>query len=352
MLNKFKEFISIVPNLDSSIGSLLTLLLGLSASVLTLVGLVSIFVSINSQQKIQKCREILWGINTDQLDATQIGNHLNLYYEIQTDGERFTKKTIKTAVFSIRAVCFILVLCMFSLTHTFENYEFFVSLICTFTAIIILILFSVIISRLSSIKTISDLPNIDDLLDTNNKNSEIATLLIAARSSKVLITRQIDGCRIILILPLPFVNMSIEMIARGNYGGRNEAAIMPDKNLISSPFSNSYMYDLGEIVDTNHSFKDANTINISIRLIFKSEQGHIHVSYYSKEYGTVIEDNTEYTSIPLGHPLFSEQKNALINQLAKEGVVFYPKITSDRTIAPVGSKGLSIFQFINNRKKN
>ncbi|PFU24520.1 hypothetical protein [Bacillus cereus] len=45
---------------ELQIGSLATIIFGISAGILSLMGLVAIFVSMNSQHKIQKVREIYW----------------------------------------------------------------------------------------------------------------------------------------------------------------------------------------------------------------------------------------------------------------------------------------------------
>ena len=89
-------------------GIILTILFGLSSGILALVGLVSIFISINNQHKIQKARELIWEImvlpseknNTNHI-GKKLFNKLWMYKDLTSDKHDFNKIIIKPALLQV-----------------------------------------------------------------------------------------------------------------------------------------------------------------------------------------------------------------------------------------------------------
>ncbi|KQU27270.1 hypothetical protein ASG65_01550 [Bacillus sp. Leaf13] len=118
MWAEIKQFIcSIVVDVNN-LSNVISYFFGAVASVMTLIGLLSIFISINIQQNIQKCRETIWNLRK-QKDKIDTIDDLSLYRDIFSDSQRFTKLVVNTSIFSISLVILLITVLLFSIRSHF-----------------------------------------------------------------------------------------------------------------------------------------------------------------------------------------------------------------------------------------
>lgn len=150
-------------------------IIGITGGVLTLVGLITIFVAINSQHNIQKCREIIWElIELQRLDLPfeerklSYNRKIKLYCSIIDCQEEFTVQSIKISRATILVVAFI----WSSLNLILSLYEFSIleyiitSLICL-VCIFILTLFYRLIGQIKDTAKIGKLPSIKEITNVS-----------------------------------------------------------------------------------------------------------------------------------------------------------------------------------------
>ena len=136
-------------------GALITILFGFTSGVIALVGLIAIFVSLNSQQNLQKCRELYWNMSSMSIrdDFTDFYETFSLYKSIFEEGpkEKFTKQIITTARLSILAV-----ICVWGITSVYVINQFFIGeyivlILAYLICIYILFRFSLYLDKLKNI---------------------------------------------------------------------------------------------------------------------------------------------------------------------------------------------------------
>jgi hypothetical protein len=178
--------------------NLLTIAFGITSSIATIVGLVTIFISINRQHNIQKLREILWEMEKfqrtlrryDDIDKeTEFCSLFNICRNLYNSTASANDSIIKLAIFSLFVVIIIwesILLLSYPLTFSKYEYGFVVTFITVGVAI--LIGFMMLLDKLNNIKKSSNLPSQFEVLNANNIN-EINTLLIAGQLLKVKIMK-------------------------------------------------------------------------------------------------------------------------------------------------------------------
>lgn len=156
------------------------LLFGVTGGILSLIGLIAIFVSINSQHKIEKCREIMWEFH-EILDSIEdkfeiphnktfeLYRKLLSYKRVYTP-EIFVSKVIIAARFSI--VCVLLMWCLYVGIVDAAFVNFFMWIVLVIGGVILLI-FYYILGRLNDFERISDLSKPVSLVKKATDDKEI-----------------------------------------------------------------------------------------------------------------------------------------------------------------------------------
>ncbi|HEY8909575.1 MAG TPA: hypothetical protein VIM51_04765 [Desulfosporosinus sp.] len=203
-------------------GETIGLLLAINTGIMSLVGLTSIFISMNSQHNVQRSREILWSIFTLPykkdlfLEKGAIGQEVFqkyiLYEQIINEKNSFLVTVINfsqivLAFSGIIWTTIVLNLLMMNLTP----FDRGVLLIGLFLAICFLVYFiRRILGNLKSISKVGQLPTVDELLDTNllTINSNVITL--AAVSSRL----KIVNSDVYIGFPILFKNLKVGISVR------------------------------------------------------------------------------------------------------------------------------------------
>lgn len=202
--SKIIEFF-LIPTAD--IGSLATIIFGITGGVLALIGLVAIFISINSQHKVQKCRELYWKIinlsfkKEDPFDLSE--EMMGLLWEYSKmsayDDEEFVNNIIKGAQKTI-----LYVLIVWTLFTLFAVFSFLIPGaiiigIGYIGGILVLIFFHNILGRLKNLVDIGNLKETDKILDlAENQDFQGLFLLV----NNIHLERGITGRNDSIIWPI------------------------------------------------------------------------------------------------------------------------------------------------------
>ncbi|MDF2715435.1 MAG: hypothetical protein K0R28_2360 [Paenibacillus sp.] len=213
----------------------LAICFGVTSGIMALIGLVAIFVSINSQHSAEKCREILWDLMSidsklhreiSDDEQKEIKKMLWLYGRIIKHGF-FTKAIVVLSFFTLLVVSTIWIVLIHGLKEsldmnnnaplqfafiTFSNEYSFVSF-WTKTGAFIVAAFAIMLLFLVSIARTGSLPSLNDILNANKKTN-VHTLTLAALSSSLSykVTSKNDILLHIRFLA-PFYNLQIEVTA-------------------------------------------------------------------------------------------------------------------------------------------
>ena len=214
------------------------LLLVINSGILSLVGLISIFISMNSAHNVQRSREILWSIFTLPykknlfLDKGAIGQEIFrkyiLYEQIINEKNRFL---IHIITFSQVVLAFsILIWTTIVLNLSMMNYSPFdivALLFGLFLSICFLLYFMFrILGDLKSISKVGQLPTVDELLDANLLTIDSNIITLAAVSSRL----KIVDTDIFLGFPILFKNLRVEISMR-NPRETEAGSTLVDRNL-------------------------------------------------------------------------------------------------------------------------
>lgn len=172
-------FENIFPKFDM----IVAIVFGLIASILTLVGLISIFVSLNSHHKIQKCRELYWSL-LKPMNRQDLLENLHLYESIFHDKERFTTRVIEICRLTIYFVIIITVgMNIISITR-FKWYEYLIVTIFSSLIWYLFIKFAAILQDLKQVDKVSSLPSFHNLLNADFTEKKLNTVFLAATTLK------------------------------------------------------------------------------------------------------------------------------------------------------------------------
>ncbi|AFM00391.1 MULTISPECIES: hypothetical protein [Desulfitobacterium] len=200
-------------------GSTLTILLSFGTGILSLVGLMSIFISMNSQHNVQRSREILWTLAALPYERNlfhekgsigkEVFRHFIIYEQIINQKHGFSKIIIQFAQYALGFCILIWTTMGFSLMFSerplFEKIFIFSGWLLTvsFTLYFILKIFE----ELKSTSKVGRLPAVEEIVDADRVNSGISVVTLAAISSCI---RMVDS-RVYLGFPLPFKNLRINL---------------------------------------------------------------------------------------------------------------------------------------------
>ena len=247
-----------------------TIVFGITGGILSLLGLLSIFVSITTQQNIEKCREIQWELeqlkdeNSIEVDnnkrflniSKEYARLLNSYIRIMYEKEGFIPIIIKA---SRIAIYFVII--MWTASAAFYNFQDssgkqltfmakFIDIVIIFFStsfgLVILLKFSNILSKLNNFQLYIDLPDKDKLYDARNIKFPILYYIAPKVSLTQKLIKREDSFsywKIKINYPYEVNNFYIELVG----------CIMPDHQF----FINKYFYQfVDKDGDKNESYID------------------------------------------------------------------------------------------------
>jgi hypothetical protein len=158
---------------DESLGDFIGVIFGVTAGILSLMGLVAIFVSLNSQHKIEKCRELYWQMidnSFNNYDIYEISKYIKRdifnYSKIFSQEERILKNVI-----FISKVSILIVIITWSAFAGFTNFNIrgqigiYISIL---VGVLVLAAFYFVIGQLGDIVKVGLLRNSHELLNLQN----------------------------------------------------------------------------------------------------------------------------------------------------------------------------------------
>jgi hypothetical protein len=246
------KYISIPFELEIKNGDASSIVYGVTGGVLSLMGLLSIFVSINSQHRIEKARELSW-ILVD-LPNEQDDNRVNISYNMSknlrkymtvTDGkDLFVLTVTKVSQWTIIFVC-----CVWSIyisLTTEKHFDAILLSIVNIFGIFILLCFYGILRNLTKIDFIGENPNSHTLLDSKQaKKFDVLTMYFVPHN----LLFEIDNNELIVSLKVPMNNISIYL--RRSY----------------FPYEGSLVLKGEKQINLNESFEEFQKLNLKSKLV-------------------------------------------------------------------------------------
>jgi hypothetical protein len=202
------------------------ILLAVTSGLLSLVGLISIFISMNSQHNVQRAREILWSIFTLPykkallLEKGAIGEEVFrnyiLYEQIIHEKNPFLKNIISFSQIALTFSGLVWTVLVCSLLKIISSpIERTTLILCLFLADLLVLYFIFkILGVLRSICKVGRLPTVDELLDadTLNHGSNIITLAAVSSCLKVI------NSEIYIGFPIPYKNLMVKLSMQNPFG--------------------------------------------------------------------------------------------------------------------------------------
>jgi len=200
-------------------GSTLTIILSFTSGIFSLVGLMSIFISMNSQHNVQRSREILWSLASLPyeknifLEKGTIGKEVFrkfiLYEQILNEKHDFSNIIIRFAQIAL-GFC-VLVWTTMAFDHMASNrpYKEIIYLICGLVLSLSLTFYFIfkIFGNLKTTSKVGRLPTVPEIIDADKVNQSLSVVTLAAISSCL---RLVDS-KVYLGFPLPFKNLRVNL---------------------------------------------------------------------------------------------------------------------------------------------
>lgn len=201
-------------------GDILSVVFNISTSILTLVGLVTIFVSINAQHRIQRCREILWELMELPYQCWNNRGHFEYNFSLE-QGIRQRFLAYKEVLNSGRAFNYVIVLFSFAIITAVSSMitatilglgtDYFQSpqetaflLRVVVIGVVMMLAFGLLILSLARITLIASLPSLTNLIDAGAIRTGIPSVLFAAITMRVIPTNPL-----LVRFPFPFRNLEV-----------------------------------------------------------------------------------------------------------------------------------------------
>ena len=342
-------------------GEIIGMLLSISSSLLSLVGLISIFISMNSQHNVQRSREILWSLFTLPykknllLEKGTIGQEVFrtfiLYEQIINEKNTFLGRIIRFAQITLISCGLIwTTIVSYLLKQSFLSVEQGILLFCVILADSFVLYFIIkIFGVLTSTSKVGRLPTVNELLDADILGSNSITLASVSSHLKVV------NSEIYIGFPVPFNNLrvhisiqdaavSTEIPIGKNYNFNVENGIKDFMKLSDREFKlldDDYCYY--RIYDLRDLKKGAqgNSIFATVELI--SKQGYVSTEYFFE--GLLNVNNTNFIIYPYSfNERFINRKSELdpFSQYIKRGNEFQ-SINDENEWFNIGKSFLEFF---------
>lgn len=206
-----------------------TILFGITSGLLSLVGLIAIYMSINNQQNIQKAKEYLWELQSftlnnrvqDENSAKKLEWIYHHYCELQKTS-RSTKSVVALASFVLLFCGFFwTIYILYSINNL--NHFLFVFLVCSLAA-----LFSILLLILSFTRTdlMGNLPKPDKLFDIHSSEEgvDMSELIFSYISIDVAYSSKRALLVVTLNTPVPINTKNIKL--KPGFVNRSESDII------------------------------------------------------------------------------------------------------------------------------
>lgn len=198
-----------------------------------MLGLVAIFVSLNSQHNVEKARQTIWDLkkipfeilNLKKEDFArkkeQVLYSLWIYNEVTNNRKDFTKTIVNISIIIIIAVCIIWGTLLLFVDFTKKPEVLYITIV---TSIIIILMstFIWVLKKLNNIPLISRLPKYEELLDiskahlTNVDTLALIAILMKIRIAKVFYDNKDPEYKLEVGLPVLFENFKIGWASDGS----------------------------------------------------------------------------------------------------------------------------------------
>lgn len=200
-------------------GSTLTILLSFTSGIFSLVGLMSIFISMNSQHNVQRSREILWSLagfpyqKNIFFEKGTIGKEIFrkflLYEQILNEKHDFSYSIIRFAQIALGFCVLVWTTMTFDHLSSGRPYKEKIYLIwgLVFSVSFALYFIFKILQDLKSTSKVGRLPTVPEIIDADRANLGLSVVTLAAISSCL---RLVDS-KVYLGFPLPFKNLRINL---------------------------------------------------------------------------------------------------------------------------------------------
>ena len=279
-------------------GETIGLLLAINTGIMSLVGLTTIFISMNSQHNVQRGREILWSIFT-------LPYKMDLFLEKGAIGQEVFRKYIlyeqiinEKNSFLINVITFSQMVLAFSgliwttivlnlLRMDLSPLDRGVLLFGLFLSLCFLLYFILrILGNLKSISKVGQLPTVEELLDANllTINSNVITL--AAVSSRLKIVNFI----VYLGFPILFKNLMVEMSVRNPSETESDSTIINGSLNLANRFKKFKKLDHQEfmLLDDDYCYYEISKFQtvgeqqsgLFTTVEFISKQGFVAAEFY------------------------------------------------------------------------
>lgn len=157
--------------------NVLTVVYGVTTGILTLIGLIAIYISVNIQHNLQKCKEITWKLEgfTPKIDSfddlknasKEIMHELKMYYNVlNRSGDHFNVRIIDLTQFTIISVTLIWLISvnLFILPNQSIT-EYLIVFFITLCCVIIMGKFSVVIGKMKDFENFGGLRPLHDFIN-------------------------------------------------------------------------------------------------------------------------------------------------------------------------------------------
>ncbi|HVJ49915.1 hypothetical protein [Desulfitobacterium sp.] len=201
-------------------GGTLSILLSFTAGILSLVGLMSIFISMNSQHNVQRSREILWSLAALPyqkdvfLEKGEIGKAVFrkyiLYEQILNEKHDFSQIIIGFAQAALGFCILVWTTLIFdrlALNRSSLEKTYLASGL-VITVLFVLYFIFKILRDLRSTSKVGRLPTVPEIIDADRGNIGLSIITLAAISSCL---RIVDS-QVYLGFPLPFKNIRVNLV--------------------------------------------------------------------------------------------------------------------------------------------
>lgn len=276
------------------------ILLAITSGLLSLVGLISIFISMNSQHNVQQSREILWSIFTLPyqkeifLEKGAIGQEVFrkfiLYEQIINEKNSFLRDIIRFAQISLAFCAFIWTIIAYNLlAFTFPPIErsILVAALCLADSLVLYFILR-ILGVLKSISKVGRLPSVDELIDADFLTDGSNVITLAAVSSRL----KIINSQIYIGFPIPFKSLQVHLSISHSFSsseapmGNNELDLVKRINefkkldpqefqLLDDDYCYYPIYKLESMESVDHH-RTVFFANVE----FISKQGYVSAEYY------------------------------------------------------------------------
>lgn len=241
---------SFIPEIKSN--EAVSVVYGVTGGVLSLMGLLSIFVSINSQHRIEKSRELYWNIIDlpfEQIDKTklalQMAKNLRNFITVRNGKDPFVLIVTKVSQWTIIFVCLVWSVYV-SMLFNMDFASFFL-LIINMLGVFILLAFYGILRNIRKIDFIGEVPNSYQFLDyKEGQEIDVASLYFVPHN----ILFNIKDNELILSLRLPVNNITLMLVQPQFVCGDNIRLLnLGNKKSIQMNYS---IEEFQELVDEKH----------------------------------------------------------------------------------------------------